>query len=74
MFEQQMAEYRESGMVERPILAERVARERAMSEKSIDDVQIEDTIGQEQLKVKKLEGNVCVCVYWACRDGPQKSL
>lgn len=49
-----MAEYRESGMVERPILADNAARERAMSEKSIDDVEIEDTIGQEELKVKSL--------------------
>ena len=47
-----MAEYRESGVIERPILVDQVARQRALSEKSVDDVQIEDTVGQEQLKVK----------------------
>ena len=51
MFDQQMAEYREKGEVEKPLLSEDVVRGRAFSEQSVEDVDIEDEIGDEQLKV-----------------------
>ena len=51
MFDQQMAEYKEKGEVEKPLLSEDGVRGRALSEQSIDDVDIEDEMGDEQLKV-----------------------
>ena len=51
MFKQQMTEYKEKGSVEKPILSEEAARERTLSEQSLDAVQIVDTIGDQQLLV-----------------------
>ena len=46
-----MTEYKEKGSVEKPILSEEAARERTQSERSLDAVEIVDTIGDQQLLV-----------------------
>ena len=46
-----MTEYKEKGSVEKPILSEEAARERTLSERSLDAVEIVDTIGDQQLLV-----------------------
>ena len=51
MFDQQMAEYLEKGEVEKPILSEEAAKSRTMSELSVENMEIEDVAGSEQLKV-----------------------
>lgn len=50
MFDQQMAEYLEKGEVEKPILSEEAAKSRTMSELSVENMEIEDVAGSEQLK------------------------
>ena len=46
-----MSEYQKKGTVEKPILSEEEARDRAISELSIDNVEIIDTAGDKQLQV-----------------------
>ena len=55
MFKQQMMEYKEKGSVEKPILSEEAARERTLSEQSLDAVEIVDTIGDQQLMVNNVK-------------------
>ena len=77
MFKQQMTEYKEKGSVEKPILSEEAARERTLSERSLDAVEIVDTIGDQQLLVNNdvvmtsLDNiyiyvcmYVCICIYY----------
>ena len=51
MFQQQMAEYRESGEVEKPILSEEAAKERSLSEVSVEVIDIKDEDGDKALDV-----------------------
>ena len=51
MFKQQMSEYIEKGSVEKPILSDDELRDRSLSELSVERVSIEDTEGDEKLKV-----------------------
>ena len=79
MFKQQMTEYKEKGSIEKPILSEEAARERTQSERSLDAVEIVDTIGEQQLLVNNdvvmtsLDNiyiymyvcmYVCICIYY----------
>ena len=56
MFKQQMMEYKEKGSVEKPILSEEAARERTLSEQSLEAVEIVDTVGDQQLMVNDVIG------------------
>ena len=51
MFRQQMAEYQEKGEVEKPILSEEQAKERTLSEVSVEGIEIKDEDGNEALNV-----------------------
>ena len=51
-----MMEYKEKGSVEKPILSEEAARERTLSEQSLDAVEIVDTVGDQQLMVNDVIG------------------
>ena len=53
MFKQQMSEYKEKGSVEKPIVSDDELRERSFSEISVEKVEIEDSEGDEKLKVRK---------------------
>lgn len=53
MFKQQMSEYMEKGSVEKPIVSDDELRERSFSEISVEKVKIEDSEGDEKLKVHK---------------------
>lgn len=52
MFKQQMTEYQEKGTVEKPILSKEEVRDRAVSELSVENVEIVDANGDKQLQVK----------------------
>lgn len=58
-----MAEYREKGEVEKPILSDEELKERSLSEASIEGIEIKDEDGSEELNVRRLMATVSVCVY-----------
>lgn len=55
MFRIQMAEYQQKGEVERPLVSEEQAKERTLSEVSVEGIEIRDEDGNEALNVRLSE-------------------
>ncbi len=51
MFQIQMAEYRDKGTVEKPLISDKQIKERTVSEVSVEGIEIKDENGNETLNV-----------------------